>query len=122
MRINKIKIIGLVAILFLSVATFAAGPQKTAEQRATIRMQKLNEVCGLTAQQQTSIKALFVQKITKEDKAKESQKVKGKTTDPKAQQAALQAENKEFFSSLQKILTPDQRAKWKAYNQAQKKK
>ena len=76
-------------------------------------MQKINEVCNLTPQQQAEVKQLFMQKEGKDNK----QLQKG---NKQALAAARKAENQQFQSSLKQVLTPEQQTKWQGFKQAQK--
>lgn len=123
MKINSIKIIALIAVLFLSVASFAGNKatKMTVDQRATLRMQKINEVCNLSAQQQAEVKQLFVAKISKEtSKENKSLKSTSAKTDRKALLAAKRAENQEFGKSLKSVLSTEQQTKWQTFNKSQK--
>ena len=121
--IHKI-ISAFVLFVLISSTAFAAGNKLTVEQKATIRMQKINSVCNLTAQQQEQVKQLFVTAITnrrasheqKGDKALKSNGTSGK----KDLQANRKLNQQNLKSGLNAILTTDQAAKWKAYKQSQK--
>ncbi|NLU38277.1 MAG: hypothetical protein GXX78_05235 [Bacteroidales bacterium] len=115
MNKNFIKIAALIVVMLFSVASFAGnkGQKENAEKRAELRMQKINEVCNLTPQQQAEVKQLFMQKEGKDNK----QLQKG---NKQALAAARKAENQQFQSSLKQVLTPEQQTKWQGFKQAQK--
>jgi hypothetical protein len=109
MKSISIKIIALLAIILVSVASYAnQGTKLTVDQRATIRMQKVNSVCTLTPQQQVQVKQLFVTAFNNHA-IKEASKGTSKKSVKAAQKAA-----KQNGTTLNSILSPAQLAKWKA--------
>jgi len=118
MNKNFIKIAALIVVMLFSVTSFAGnkGQKANAEKRAELRMQKINEVCNLTPQQQAEVKQLFMQKEGKDNK----QIQKGNKGDRQALAAARKAENQQFQSSLKQVLTPEQQTKWQGFKQSQK--
>jgi hypothetical protein len=109
MKSISIKIIALLAIILVSVASYAnQGTKLTIDQRATIRMQKINSVCALTTQQQAQVKQLFVTNFNNHA-ALEASKGKDKSSWKASKKAT-----KQNSVHLNTILTPSQLAKWKA--------
>ena len=114
MKSISLKIVTLLAILLISAASFAnKGANLTVDQRATIRMQKINSVCVLTTQQQTQVKQLFVTNFNNR-----AARDAAKGTSKKSLTAAQKAQ-KQSRITLNSILTPEQLAKWKASRKAQ---
>jgi hypothetical protein len=114
MKSISLKIITLLAILLISVGSFAnKGAKLTVDQRATLRMQKINSVCALTTQQQAQVKQLFITNFNNRA-AREA----AEGTNKKSLKAAQKAQ-KQSGATLNSILTPEQLAKWKASRKAQ---
>jgi hypothetical protein len=121
MKSSGIKIWTLIAILLLSVASFAAnGKKRSIDQRATLQMQKINEVCNLTTKQQAQVKQVFVAKITSQQALnQQNEKKAGTGKDNRATRLAARKANKQHTgSSMKSILTPEQVALWGAYKKS----
>ena len=106
------KIISALALAILvSTTVFAANNKLTVEQRATLRMQKMNSVCNLTSQQQEQVKQLYIDTANS---------YREHTKANKALKANSQEKN-HFKNTISNILTTEQMNKWKAYKSQQKK-
>ncbi len=102
--------------MLFSIATFAQqGNKMTAEQRAELRMKKIDAVCALTPEQETKVKALFTTQISSRTETG------GKKTPEqrKALQQKRKAANQKFQSDLKATLTANQQAKWEAHKKEQ---
>lgn len=124
MKSFGIKIFALLVVLFISISSFAEKGQKlTAEQRATVQMQKINEICSLTSEQQVQVKELLENKITTRESivAGKKSKLKATASSRKENRAAVKAalKNNKMATdeAMKNILTPEQIAQWKAYKQ-----
>jgi hypothetical protein len=121
MKSSGIKILALITILLISVASFAAnGKKRSVDQRATLQMQKINQVCNLTTKQQAQVKQVFVAKITSQQALNQQNGKKAVTGKDKraAKSAARKANKQHTGSSLNSILTPEQIALWSAYKKS----
>jgi MFS superfamily sulfate permease-like transporter len=116
MKSIGIKIGVLLAILLFSIASFAnKGTQLTVDQRATLRMQKINSVCTLTPQQQVQVKQLYVISLNNQ-KSYEALKANKKGLDKASRKAASKTRKQQNRVDLKTVLTPTQLSKWKARN------
>lgn len=122
MKSLSLKIVTLFAIMLICLTSFAnKGNKLTADQRATIRMQKINSVCNLTTQQQTDLKQSFVTKFTMQQAQKGKDENKSLRSEKnKSKRNALQSNGKAIGSSMNKILSADQLAKWQDYKSKKK--
>jgi type 1 fimbria pilin len=119
MKSNGIKIITLIVILFVSLISFANNGNKlTADQRATIKMQKVNTVCNLNQQQQVQVKQFYLNSINNINERKSERKNLSKS-DRIALRKSSHGVNSPYQNSLKEILTPSQLLKW---NNSEKKK
>jgi hypothetical protein len=112
MKIFGLKTITLVAVMLVSLVTFAGTTTKlTVDQRATMRMQKVNAVCNLTAQQQVQVKQFYMNSINAEKSFKSARKNEDKSDRMAARKSALSTKA-HYQNSLKELLTPDQYSKW----------
>jgi hypothetical protein len=122
MKSIRFKIIALLAVMLISVASFAKNEaKKTADQRATIQMQKINSICTLTTQQQTQVKQLYLNAITNRkasEAAKKGNTIKGTANNKTTLKAALKAEKHQNRVDLKTVLTTAQLSKLKASRQS----
>jgi hypothetical protein len=119
MKSISIKIIALLAIILVSITSFAnQGTKLTIDQRATQRVQKINLICTLTTQQQFQLKQLYVNAFNNRQAAEaaKGKKVKGTTKNKETSRAT----KKQNSVSLNSILTPAQLSKLKAYRQSKR--
>jgi hypothetical protein len=118
MKSISIKTGLLLAILLFSIASFAnQGTKMTIDQRATIRMQKVNSVCTLTPQQQVQVKQLYVNSINNRN-AFEASKKSNKGMDKASRKATSKTARQQDRVNLNTVLTANQLSKWKAYNKS----
>ncbi|HPR31138.1 MAG TPA: hypothetical protein PLK12_03540 [Prolixibacteraceae bacterium] len=125
MKSSGIKIIFILAALIISMGSFAEKRQKaTIDQRATLQMQKIHQVCNLSTEQQAQVKQVFVEKYTARQRINQQKenKTQLKSTEAKKQRrteraSALQATRQQVDQSMRNILTPEQVALWRARKQ-----
>jgi len=125
MKSSGIKIIFILAALIISMGSFAEKRQKaTIDQRATLQMQKIHQVCNLSTEQQAQVKQVFVEKYTARQRINQQKenKTQLKSTEAKKQRrteraSALQATRQQVDRSMRNILTPEQVALWRARKQ-----
>jgi hypothetical protein len=127
MKSRGIKILALIAILLISVSSFAVkGKKLSIDERATLQMQKIHQVCNLTLQQQTQVKQVFVYKLTsrqaldaqKENKTKSLKSASPKKGDRAKRSTSLKANKQHTDNSMRSILTPQQVALWSAHKKS----
>jgi hypothetical protein len=112
MKSCGIKIIALFVILFVSLTSFANNGSKLSdEQKATIRMQKVNTVCNLTQQQQVQVKQFYLNSINNTKAFKSERKNMNKDERIASRKSAPVVKNP-YQNSLKDILTPTQLSKW----------
>ena len=123
------KKVFLVALLVVSLTTFAQEERKTGskraemekmspEQRGELRLKRVSAMLNLTEKQQKEIGPILAEQQQKREKAVADFKAtKEKGTKPSAEERAARAKQREddqkaMTDKLQKILTPEQMKKW----------
>jgi protein CpxP len=112
--------IGIVAIIFLFGGFIQAqqpnqNAGKTVEEKAKMHSQKLVQQLGLTADQEQSIYTHCLQHAQQQDA--DRAKYQG---DREAMKNAHMLNKQNFDSNIEKILTPDQKAKYAQIKQEEK--
>lgn len=120
------KVILLVLVAITTTLSFAQNnkgtkteSKLTVEQRAQKNVDKINQIVGLTPEQQSKAHTMSLERITKMRDAKT--KFKGSENEV-ARKQAFQSIRAEFKQQLKRLLTPEQLAKLKAHQKAQKEK
>ena len=123
------KKVFLVALLVVSLTTFAQEGRKpgskraemekmTPEQRSELRLKRVSAILNLTEKQQKEIAPILEEQQQKREKALANFKaMKEKGTKPSVEELAARAQVREddqkaMKDKLQKILTPEQMKKW----------
>lgn len=123
------KKVFLVALLVVSLTTFAQEERKTGskraemekmtpEQRGELRLKRVSAMLNLNEKQQKEIAPILAEQQQKREKAVADFKAtKEKGTKPTAEERAARAKQREddqkaMTDKLQKILTPEQMKKW----------
>jgi hypothetical protein len=121
MKSSGIKILALIAILLISVSSFAIKGQKLSiDERATLQMQKINQVCNLTPKQQAQVKQVFVTKLTTRQAVigQKENKIKSKSSVPHQRRASIKTNKQHTDNSMRSILTQQQIALWSAHKKS----
>lgn len=124
MKDNISKFGVVVFALFLSIITFADnGSKLTQEQRVAKRVQKMNEVCNLSLEQQQQLTEVFTLAI-EENKAKRKEVKAVKKSENKEirKSASVAAPYTQLKTKVQSVLTEEQQAKWQAFLKERRKK
>lgn len=100
-------------IIFSCSVSYAKKENKlNSEERATQRVEKINEVCDLTPQQMADLKDAFISAINARETIKAQKKNStGKLTAP------VETQKGQLKNAMENILTPEQLAKWQSYRQ-----
>ena len=103
----------LIAIFaFFSLTTNAQG--KKVEERAALRMQKIDEICDLTEQQQEQVKQLFISQITETGKTQNKPELKSQKIGETSLKEKIATRQSTINSELELILGSERFAILKA--------
>lgn len=119
---KRLGILFVAMMMVSSVAMAQKGKVKketlTPEQRATRQTEVMTKQLALTAEQQTKIKQVIVDKIIALDKVKD--KYQGNKS--KERNDEIREIRNSYMQSLKDILTPEQYGKWHERNKAKREK
>jgi len=111
------KIIFSISLLLISLASFAQPSDKTPQQRAQEKTQRLTSELSLTADQSTKVQNIFLQQETQAAAIKSKY---ASSDDKSGMRAEMKPIHEQTDNSLKQVLTADQYTKYQAIKEQHK--